>query len=137
MDALARAALNARRQGVSYGQYMAQQREMLSGYTKGGKEAKIQEGYAKCVICGKIFLKADRKRATTCSERCAVERGRNAARDRYWKKLQKTPGRTANCVICGKEFHTRRRDQITCSGECGEKRRHWRKEQYEMRKMPK
>ena len=137
MDALARAALNARRQGISYGQYMAQRREMLSGYMKGGKEAKIQEGYAKCVICGKPFLKSTRKRATTCSENCAMENRRNSARERYWENLQKTPGRTANCVICGKEFYTRRSDQITCSGECGEKRRHWRKEQYEMRKMPK
>ena len=135
MDALARAALNARRQGVSYGQYMAQQRE--KGCNPMNCSGMLQEGYAKCVVCGKPFMKADRKRANTCSERCAVERGRNAARERYWKKLQKTPGRTANCVICGKEFHTRRSDQITCSCECSEKRRKWRKEQYEMRKMPK
>lgn len=135
MDALARAALNARRQGISYGQYMAQQREKGCNPLIGGEG--IQSGFAKCEICGKPFLKVNRKRVNTCSERCAVERGRNAARERYWKNLQKTPGRTANCVICGKEFQTRLSKQITCSEECSIKRRLWREEQYEMRKMSK
>jgi predicted nucleic acid-binding Zn ribbon protein len=143
VDALARAAINAQRQGMSYGQYMAMRFEQ-NGYKPMPKEEPIPEiveageGFKVCVICGRPFLKNSRgSQAKTCSEKCGEEQGRKATRERYWKKRNEKPGRTAKCVICGKEFQTRLTRQVACSEECSNKRRLWREEQYEMRKMSK
>lgn len=137
MDALEMAVKIARMPGLSYGKYMALRHE-IGRIPLNGDGQTIPASFVTCEICGRHFQKSNRGRIPkTCSDKCALELNRKSARELYWKKRNEQPVKTKNCVICGKEFQCRRTRQITCSEECSIKRRMWREEQYEMRKMSK
>ena len=68
----------------------------------------------KCLYCGADFVGHD-KRKVYCSKLCAD----TALRLR--KGIKCNPDIKAEkkiCVVCGKEFETRRKEQTTCSHEC-------------------
>lgn len=134
MDALSRTALLARKAGMSYGQYVGLRFEK-NGYKPMPRPEPVLEagevdtGYAACEQCGKLFRRADRKNAKTCSEKCSAERSKRLAREKYQKK----PVKTGNCVVCGREFVKRHKRHVTCSGECNLERKkrltkQWREE---------
>ena len=138
MDNLAMDARKAAEAGLSYGQYVGLRFEK-NGYKPMPRPepvleaGEVDKGYAVCQQCGKLFRRADRKNAKTCSDKCSAERSKRVAREKYRKK----PVLTANCVICGREFPKTHRLKNTCSGECAlERRKRVHKQWYEEHMKP-
>lgn len=136
MDHLSRMAQQARKRGMSYGQYMGMRFEK-NGYKPTPKEepilevAEVGEGSKVCLICGRPFLKNSRgNQAKTCSEKCSKALYRKYAREKYREEHKNDPVQTAHCVICGKEFPKKHSRMICCSPECNIERRKWRVARY-------
>ena len=97
----------------------------------------MEEEERVCIVCGKKFL-TRRLNQITFSKECSAENNRRLARLRYRadKELNKEllgenpNGYDRECVVCGKKFHTRAYNKITCSIDCYNKIRGKHREAY-------
>ena len=67
MDNLARNAMLAKQAGMSYGKWKALQPRVE---VKVQKETKPLTNESKCIRCGTVFYKADKRKRLYCNEEC-------------------------------------------------------------------
>lgn len=117
MSSLDQAVAEAKRLGMSYGQFKAMLFEK-NGYKPALKEEPERENVRRCEICGIELLPGTRSTIKTCSGPCSLElnRRRNAA---YYRATRKMPDSyTKKCAHCGSEFKTTKGNQAYCSAQC-------------------
>ena len=74
-----------------------------------------------CPFCGKSFV-TNLSFKKFCSESCRIDANAERARNRYAKRVKRTPQLlTKTCAICGKSFQTWFPNKKYCSDSCAYK----------------
>ena len=127
-DRLSEVAAAARKAGMSYGQYVAMQRETenmphprlldprrraLAVVEADAPEVPV------CAVCGREFAQK-RKTKVCCSPGCQKVRSqqRNSGHNRDRYRIMHQVQRYRVCPECGKEFPLTHGKQLCCSEEC-------------------
>ncbi len=118
MSSLDQAVAEAKRLGMSYGQFKAMLFEKNGHKPEPKLQNQQQENIRRCEICGTELQPGARRTIKTCSGPCSEElnRRRNAA---YYRANCGLPDTyTKKCKNCGKEFETAKSNQVYCSSQC-------------------
>lgn len=127
MDHLTQVVLAAEAAGMSYGKYVALQRELGRPAVPPALRRKAAEAADEpewiCEVCGEAIPIDRRRGSKTCSEECREERNRRRSLRVYWETKKFKPEQDWKCAWCGKEFTPNRRSQRFCSVRCQEARK--------------
>lgn len=108
MDHLAREALNAKRAGLSYGQFKALKYNPAA-VELAPPQRKEDENIYKCETCGREFFSYTHRKF--CSNSCRTLS--------YYKPVEPTE---RNCIQCGKPFMAVGGQKKLCSDACKQER---------------